>query len=264
MRWQPATTAASFGAYAMNYHDKLPSLKIDQTAFTPHWVYPEDRKLYGLSANFPVGDWAVGTELSYRPKDAVTVSPLAACTAREGRCWVDEKRWQWHLTGIYAFSPANARGLLDALGASAANFAGELVVTHYPKLQASYDGDPVASGYWGWGQETDPAAAPTGAGTRTSSGLALSFSLTYDGTLIEGWQVVPEVFWFRALAGRTPNLTSAFMSGASSLNFTVSFIRNPATWQFAVNYARFSGGKSPFDQSLKDRDFVGAVLTRSF
>ncbi len=265
LRWQPSGSAANYGVYAMNYHDKLPALKIDLNTFAPGWVYPENRKLYGVSANFPVGDWAVGTELSYRPKDAVTVSPLAGCAARDGRCWVDEKRLQWHLTGIYAFTPANARGLLDALGgASGANFAGEFVLTRYPKLQSSYDGDPVSAGYWGWGQETDPAGVPQSVGTRNSSGIALDFSVTYDGTLIEGWQVVPEVFWFKALSGRTPNLTVPFMKGASALNLTVTFIRNPATWQFAVNYARFSGGSSPFDQTFKDRDFVGAVLTRNF
>lgn len=264
LRWQPSGSATNFGAYAMNYHDKLPALKIDQTTFAPSWVYPENRTLFGLSANFPVGDWAVGTELSYRPKDAVSVSPLAGCTARDGRCWVDEKRWQWHLTGIYAFSPANARGFLDLVGASAANLLAEVAVVRYPGLQQAYDGDPVAAGYWGWGQETDPSAAPRAVGTRNSSGVVLDFSLTYDGTLLEGWQVVPEIYYSRALSGRTPNLSSLFMKGATSVNLSVGFIRNPATWQFAVNYTHFGGGSSPFDQPLRDRDFVGAVLTRNF
>lgn len=264
LRWQPRGSAANFGVYAMNYHDKVPVLKVDQATFAPSWVYPEDRKLFGLSANFPVGDWAVGTELSYRPKDAVSISPVAGCTSRDGRCWVDEKRWQWHLTGIYALTPANSRGFLDLVGASAANLLAEVVVVRYPKLQQSYDGDPVAPGYWGWGQETDPTAAPQSAGTRTSSGMVLDFSVTYDGTLIEGWQVVPEIYYFRALSGRTPNLTSMFMRGAWNTNLTVSFIRNPATWQFAINYTRFGGGSSPFDQTMRDRDFIGAVLTRNF
>jgi hypothetical protein len=264
LRWQPRGSAANFGVYAMNYHDKTPVLKIDQSAFTPSWVYPENRKLYGVSANFPVGDWAVGTELSYRPKDVVSVSPLAGCTARDGRCWVDERRLQWHLTGIYSFTPANSRGFLDLVGASTGTLLAELAVTRFPKLQQSYDGDPVAAGYWGWGQETDPTASPTSVGTRTSSGVAMDFSLTYDGTLIEGWQVIPEIYYFRALSGRTPNLTGMFMKGANSTNVTVTFIRNPSTWQFAVNYAHFGGGSSPFDQPLRDRDFVGAVLTRNF
>ena len=31
--------------------------------------YLEDRKMLGVSANFPLGNWAIGTELSYRPHD---------------------------------------------------------------------------------------------------------------------------------------------------------------------------------------------------
>lgn len=263
MRWQPRGTQVNLGLYALNYHDKLPQLQIDQAAFTPSWTYAEDRRLYGISANFPVGDWAVGTELSYRPKDAVSLSPTAGCTAREGRCWVDEKRWQWHLTGLLSLTPGNAGGFLDFLGASTATFLSELVVIRYPKLQPSYDGDPVAAGYWGWGQETDPTAAPAAVGTRTSTGINFGFSFTYDGTLIDGWQVVPEVYYFQALSGRTPNVTALLMNGAKSVNFTLGFIRNPATWQFALNYARFMGGTSPFDQPLRDRHFLGLVLSRN-
>lgn len=264
LRWQPPGSSLNLGAYVLNYHDKLPTLKVDQTTFASSWVYPEDRRVYGLSANFPLGDWAIGTELSYRPKDAVTLSPVAGCTTRGGRCWVDERRWQWHLTGLYSLTPANARGFLDLMGASTGTFVSEAVVVRYPHLQSVYGGDPVASGYWGWGQETDPTAAPTPGGTRNSSGIAVNFSLNYDGTLIEGWQVVPEVYWFRALQGRTPNITSVFMKGANNLNLTLTFIRNPGTWQFALNYARYSGGSSPFDKPLADRDFVGAVLSHNF
>jgi hypothetical protein len=35
----------------------------------------------------------------------------------------------------------------------------------------------------------------------------------YDGKLIKGWQVVPEVAYFRALSGRTPNTAATFMQG---------------------------------------------------
>lgn len=88
--------------------------------------------------------------------------------------------------------------------------------------------------------------------------------MTYDGTLIPGWQVIPEIYYSRALTGRTPNASAMFMKGAQQMNLIVTFIQNPAKWQFAVNYARFWGGSSPFDQPLRDRAFVGAVLTRNF
>ena len=264
LRWQPPGSELNLGLYALNYHDKLPALKIDQATFAPSWVYPENRRLYGISANFPVGDWAVGTELSYRPRDAVALSPLAGCADRDGRCWVDEKRFQWHLTGVYAFSPANTPDFLKLIRAQAANLMVETVVVHYPGMRRSYGGDPVSAGYWGWGQETDPTAAPLTGGTRTSAGIALDFSVTYDGTLIPGWQVIPEIYYSRALTGRTPNTSAMFMKGAQQMNLIVTFIQNPAKWQFAVNYARLWGGSSPFDQPLRDRAFVGAVLTRNF
>lgn len=122
--------------YALNYHDKMPVMQIDQATFTPSWVYPEDRKLYGASANFPLGDWSVGTEVSYRPKDAVTLNPTAGCMSRDGRCWVDEKRWQWNLSGMYGLTPGNAQGFLKAIGASAANFMVEGAVVYYPTAVA--------------------------------------------------------------------------------------------------------------------------------
>lgn len=264
LRWQPEGTDLNLGLYALNYHDKLPVLEIDQMTFAPSWEYRKNRKLYGISANFPVGDWAVGTELSYRPRDAVSLNATSGCVTNGGKCWVDEKRFQWHLTGIYAFTPANAPDFLKAIGAQAANFMAEAAVVRYPNLKQAYNGIPVAAGYWGWGNETNPMAAPVAAGTRTSSGVALDFSVTYDGTLIPGWQVIPEIYHARGLSGRTPNLTAMFMKGASQTNFIVTFIQNPAKWQFAINYARFSGGSSPFDQPQRDRNFVGAVLTRNF
>lgn len=263
MRWEPQGTSLNLGLYALNYHDKMPVMQIDQATFTPSWVYPEDRKLYGASANFPLGDWSVGTEVSYRPKDAVTLNPTAGCMSRDGRCWVDEKRWQWNLSGMYGLTPGNAQGFLNAIGASAANFMVEGAVVYYPNLKKYYGGDPLASQYWGWGQETDPTASPTVGGSKTSAGVSLDFSVTYDGTLIEGWQVVPEIYYFRALTGRTPNMMGTFMKGASTMNMSVAFIKNPASWQFTVNYARYMG-RAPFDQPLKDRDFFGAVASYSF
>lgn len=264
IHWRPPGTQADVGVYALNYHDKLPELLIDQATFTPSWVYPEDRKLFGVSVNFPLGDWAIGTELSYRPKDAVTVSPLAGCTGRGGRCWADEKRLQWHLTGLLSLTPSNAGVLLGALGAGTGSLLAEAVVIRYPNLKQVYDGDPIAAGLWGWGQEIDPSASPKAVGTASSSGINFDLSLTYDGTLLEGWQVIPEIYYYRALSGRTPNLAGQFMKGASSVNFMLSFVQNPADWQLALNYARFAGGHSPFDQPLADRDFVGVVLSRNF
>jgi hypothetical protein len=54
------------------------------------------------------------------------------------------------------------------------------------------------------------------------------------------------------------------MEGAKSVNLTVSFLQNPTTWQAAINYAAFFGGKRVFDQPYRDRNFVGITLSRNF
>lgn len=266
LRWQPEGTQLNFGAYAMAYHDKAPNFSMN--AGGPGvigWAFAKDRRLYGLSANLPLGDWAIGTELSYRPKDAVSLnSAVSGCASQNGNCWVDEKRYQWHLTGLLSITPNTAGYVLKALGADTATLMAEAVVIRYPHLKAAYGGDPVSAGAWGWGQEYDPTAAPQATGTKNSWGYNFDFSWTYDGTLIPGWQVTPEIFYFQAVKGRTPNAVGLFMEGAKSVNFTLNFVQNPANWQASVNLAHFFGGSRVFDQPLRDRDFVGLTVSRNF
>lgn len=261
LSWQPSNTDLNLGFYVLRYHDKLPSLFLDQTTFAPTWVYPEDRMLYGVSANFPVGDWAVGTELSYRPEDAVALNPTFGCMGTRGECWQDEKKFQWHLTGLFSMVPANSGWLLDLTGASTGTLLTELVVVDYPDLEDEYNGELISAGVNSW--MLDPAVMPTAQGNGTTSGISADLSLTYDGTLIPGWQVTPGVFYSRSLKGRTPTLAAPYMEDASSMNLYLNFVRNPGTWQVTLNYATFMGGDTPYDQLLKDRDYVGLVLSRS-
>lgn len=266
LRWQPKGTQLNLGAYAMAYHDKSPQFSYNANGSGKvGWAYTEDRKLYGVSANFPVGDWAVGTELSYRPKDAVSLNAATGCVGTNSNCYVDEKKLQWHLTGILSLTPSDYPFILKALGgASTATLMAEAVVVRYPNLKTSYNGELVAAGGWGWGLENDPAGAPESVGTKNSWGYNFDFSWVYDGTLIPGWQVIPEIYYFQAVKGRTPNAMATFMEGAKSANFIVSFVKNPASWQFGVNYGKFWGGKRVFDQPYKDRDFYGAYVSRNF
>ncbi|MDR2837181.1 MAG: DUF1302 domain-containing protein [Azonexus sp.] len=266
LRYQPEGTQINLGLYAMNFHDKTPQFTYNgKNEGIVGWVYAENRRLYGVSANFPLGDWAIGTELSYRPRDAVALNSISGCLSQNGDCWVDEKRWQWHLTGLLSLTPGGAgSGVLDIVGASTGTLLAEGVVIYYPDMKRDYGGDPVAAGGWGWGLEYDPAANMKAVGTRASSGINFDFSLTYDGTIIPGWQVIPGIYYFQALSGRTPNASGLFMKGAKSLNLYVNFVQNPATWQFGVNYAAFRGGSSPFDQPYRDRDYFGAYATYNF
>ncbi|WP_437880996.1 DUF1302 domain-containing protein [Pseudomonas sp. LRF_L74] len=268
LRFEPESIPASFGVYVMRYHDKTPNLSLDVqrngTYSEAGWVYLEDRMLYGVSVNTNVGDWAVGSELSYRPKDAVSLNSASGCADHGGQCWTEEKRWQWSMSGTLSLTPANARGFLDLIGADTGNLISEIAVIHYPDLKKAYGSDLTAPGFWSWGNETDASAAPKSEGTKTSSGISLDFSVTYDGSIIPGWQVTPEIFYSRALQGRTPSFMANYMKDAQSANFMLTFSQNPLTWMFGVNYARYWGGDSRFDQPIGDRDFVGAYLSYNF
>ena len=109
-----------------------------------------------------------------------------------------------------------------------------------------------------------PSGTSVPVGDSTSWGYNFDFSWVYDGTLIQGWQVVPEIYYFEAVSGRTPNASALFMQGAKSINYTVSFLQNPTKWQAAFNYAHFWGGTSVFDQPYADRDFFGITISRNF
>lgn len=279
LRYQPQDTQANFGVYAMRYHDKGPVVTYGNPAAGTgaFFSYLEDRTLYGVSTNFPLGNWAIGAELSYRPKDAVSLHSLAFNNVDGnfclpgGKCYVDEKKYQFHLTGLLSMTPGDYGGILNFLGADTATLLAEAVVVRYPNLKDSYDGVPVAAGNWGWGflTATDsgfplaPGSAPS-VGTKTSWGYNFDFSWTYDGKLIPGWQVTPEIYYFQAVKGRTPNGQALFMEGAKSANFIVTFTQNPANWAVGVNYAKFWGGSSVLDQPLRNRDFYGAYVTRNF
>lgn len=266
LRYEPEDTQLNLGFYAMQFHDKTPNFMIDYGTGDAGWTYAGKRRLIGVSANFPLGDWAVGTELSYRPKDAVALNANATgCASQGGKCWVDAHRLQWHLTGLLSLTPSGTgAGVLKLLGADTATLLAETVVIHYPGLKKFYGGDPISAGGWGWGQVTDSAGTPTPSGTKTSAGINFDFSVVYDGTIIPGWQVTPGIYYFHAVAGRTPNASGLFMQGARSANLYVSFTQNPANWQITANYGRFWGGHSPLDQPLKDRTFFGFALTRNF
>ncbi|MGQ1782714.1 DUF1302 family protein [Pseudomonas aeruginosa] len=176
-------------------------------------------------------------------------------------CWKDEKKFQWHLTGLYSFTPSNSPTFLDFSGASTGSLLTELVVIKYPGLHDEVNGEPLAAGLNAW--QLDPARAPKSRGDKTSSGINLDFSLTYDGTLLPGWQVTPGVFYARSLGGRTPNLSATFTEDASSMNLYLNFVRNPASWQISLNYAKFMGGETPYDQLYRDRDYVGIAISRT-
>ncbi len=89
-------------------------------------------------------------------------------------------------------TPSNSRAILNLLGAdTAATLSAETVVVRYPassRCTAPIPSRPAP----GLGPGYDAGAAATPMGSKTAWGYNVDFSWVYDGTLIPGWQVIPE------------------------------------------------------------------------
>lgn len=286
MHWKPEGTTLDLGAYYLQYHDKTPVLNLVNGS-TYRWEFLEERELYGLSANFPLGNWALGWELSYRPNDAVS---LSACYHAGGaldantnlaavrNCpqYEDNEKYQMHLTGMLQLTPGDHGAVLDLFGADTGFISLEGVVVQYPGVKANkrvrrnIDGvlvDQVpAAGYFIFLDRSNPdAPIARGGGTETSWGYIVDANLNYDSSVIPGWQVIPGVTFVHAVKGDTPNFAVPYLEDAKAANFYVLFTQNAGQWQGGLNFATYFGGKSdPARQYYKDRDFFGAFLSRNF
>lgn len=286
MHYKPEGVSLDLGFYFMNYHDKMPVLSLLQD-FTARWTYLEDRKMYGVSANFPVGNWAVGWELSYRPKDAVALSSCfgtgAALDANNNSpsaavdcpMFIDEKKFQMHLTGILSMTPGDHGWFLDLLKADTATFTAEAVGIRYPGVSpdkrftrniGGVDVVQVAdAGYGFWQGPPTPGSGTfntvVGVGDANSFGYTVDFNWAYDNKIIRGWTIVPGITYFQAVKGNTPTLTANYLQGAKSMNMYVLFNQSaPTRWQAGLNYTNYWGT----NQLLGDRDFIGGFITRNF
>ncbi|WP_043289439.1 DUF1302 family protein, partial [Paraburkholderia oxyphila] len=157
---------------------------------TLDWSYLENRQLFGASANFGIGDWAIGTELSYRPRDAVA---LSSCYGAGGpldlntngvagvNCqqWADEKKFQYDLNGLLALTRSEYP-FLKLLGADAAALTWELTWIYYPGLSThgitrTVDGQTVTqvpqAGYYPWLNNNSGLGYPIGMAQGTSSSV---------------------------------------------------------------------------------------------
>jgi hypothetical protein len=274
--YQPTGSRFNLGVYAMNYHDKAPVVVQDSIG-APQYTYLEDRKLFGISANFPIGNWAIGSELSYRPKDAVPLNSMSnGGVCPDSKCYVEEAKYQLHLTALLQLTPGDYGTILNLLGADTSMLLAEVAAESYPNLQDYYTSNAgtltVMPGAWTWGalNASDSIIAAGGApgsapviATKNSWAYNFDYSWTYDGSLIPGWQVTPEIFYFQAVKGYSPSASGVFMEGAKSANYVLTFTQNPAKWVVGFNYAKF-WGDNVFVQPLLNRDYYGGYASYNF
>ncbi|OXI33530.1 DUF1302 domain-containing protein [Burkholderia aenigmatica] len=282
--YTPRSVDVNLAFYYENYTDKSPVFSSLANG-TAQWSYLGNRQLFGVSANFSLGPWAIGTELSYRPRDAVSLSgcfgaggPLDANTngvpGIECQQWVDKKKFQYDINGLLSLTRSEYP-FLKLIGADAAALTTELTWIYYPGLNANgitrtINGQTVtqvpSSGYLAWQNDNSSLGYPIVAaqGTSSSVGATIDFNWTYDGTLIPGWQVTPGATLSMGLYGYTPTLNANYLQGTKSLNLYVLFNQNPTVWQAGINYTMFWGGHTATGNPYADRNFVGLFVTRNF
>ena len=262
-RYKAPGSAAEWGFYYLRYHDKVPFVSfVNDPSITAnpfglgYFVdYGKGRDLYGVSVNTKVGDWAIGGEVSYRPRDGVGIDPTVplsgpyAAFSGPGtyRGFVDEKKWQAHVTAIYLLGPSGDLGwLLRGLGAAEGTLLAEAAVAHYPSLDRSGAKPYLLTNY----------EMPS----NTSWGYVVELGVVYPHFLGSEVNVTPQIDFAHDVNGTSPN-TIPFVQGRKaftpSLNF--EFLNR---WRAQLAYTWYSGGGG--NNLMKDRDFFALSVSYSF
>lgn len=286
--YQPEGSDANFGFYYMRYTDKSPVFVSDPVANTFDERYLEKRDLYGVSANIPLGDWLLGGELAYRPRDAVSmtgcfnVAPVdgtaptdANYNSSSAKCPYtrDNKRVQLTVNSQINLTPTNFSPV-GWLGADTGYFLVESALVHYPGIRdgksyiSTIDGQQVmqqvwAGGYW-YESTTTGYPIVKSKGDASSLGAAVFMSVTYDGTVIPGWQVIPSIYHQQGLKGYTPGAVSPlWMQGNKATTLAINFSKNPGNLSAGLSYVKYWGGSDTVNP-YKDRDMLGFFTKYNF
>jgi hypothetical protein len=263
-RFRPADGDTEYAAYYLHYHDKLPFVGFSYSGSTANVFnitaveqYGSNRELFGTSMNTKLGEWAVGAELSYRPRDSVAIDPTVPLTgpysyagnANFGTAtsytmngYKDEQKWQAHLTG-FRFLPGE---LTRALGAAEGSVLAEMAVTYYPGLDLSGAVPYLLNDY----------SLPT----KRSWGYVAEVSLTYANIFSSGWTFTPVLDWYHDVKGTSPN-TIPFVEGRRAVALGLNFDLHNVV-KVAVGYTNFFGGGSL--NLMRDRDVLSANVVYTF
>ena len=270
VRFKPKGMDAEFALYYQRYHDKLPFT----TLFTDPAVtgnpllvgyyneYGRDKNLIGASFNTKLGPVAVGGEISYRPRDSVAIDPSVPLAGpysifdpagyglrrQAVRGYVEEKKWQAHLTALY-FTEVNSPmgALVKALGAAEGTLLAEVALTHYPSLQVGTIPYMIFPSY----------ANPT----KTSWGYAAEFDLSYPHVWGTDWNLTQVTVFTHDVGGISPNTLALREAAASSLFVGFNF-DNSSVWKAQIGYAAFFGGG--LNNIVRDRDNLSASVSFNF
>lgn len=287
LSWRPEGSDAKFGFYYMRYTDKSPVWSYRESNNAYELKYLENRHLFGVSGNIPAGDWLIGSELTYRPRDAVALTSCFADPKQPLDFNVnsafgyescpfhrDNKRVQLTVNGQLNLTPSNFAPI-KWLGADTGYFLAETAWLYYPGLQSAgtpynsvINGVNVSQYLYAGGAWLTPDSSgkliTQSKGTRNSLGVALYSSLSYDGSVIPGWVVTPGIYYQQGVYGYSPGATNAlWMQGVKAATLSVAFSKTPGNLTAGINYVRYWGGATTVNY-YADRGMLGFFATYKF
>lgn len=252
---------AELGAHYVRYHDKLPFISFTMAGGIPvayNADYGQDRDLFGVSGNMPVstafGDIVFGAELSYRPKDSVAIDPtIQAATSPYfvnngyARGFTEERKWQAHLTANHLFSPDSPIGQFqERIGGTDGWVLAELAFVNYPGLDRSGATPYLLNDY----------SMPD----EFSMGYVVEIGTTFPHIMGTAVNFTPYIDFLHDVHGTSPNALP-FVEDRKSLALNLGFNYKGFIRANVVYGAYWGGGAN---NTLQDRDFVGASVTYSF
>ena len=285
-RYTFESSGDELGLYYIRYHEKTPALAWRTGGGTANFAlgysqyqmnFVPDRDLFGISYNTKLSDWSIGTELSYRPNQAVIIDqsvPLPgtpyACDAAslpDGTVcpgFIETKRWQFTINGLSILKPQSFGGLIGALGATEGLMIAEFTVSHLPSLDLT----PQPGGAHGTNSSVTTVvpylinydfAKPT----KTTSGFSLVTSVTYPNIFGTRASLSPEIGWNHGLSGTPATFFPGYGKGVGSATFALNFDfkTKPATTA-RLDYTHFYGGGQ--GNPMLDKDYFGLSFVTSF
>lgn len=299
-RFSSEALDTEFGFYGMNIHSRTPIISIQQgggttaSPFSVFWEYPENIKVYGMSAATNVKGWSVAGEMSFHRGVPVQVdgNDLLLAGLGAGGALANGVSIPFGPYGNAAFSAFAGNGYLP--GYTRANKtqlqlntvkagngilgAGQYIFIAEAALQLNnlpdYKKDPTALRYnrpFIFGTGANAAYGNTcpnninvqgcdndGYITRKSGGYRVKLELTYND-LIPGIAVYPSLFFSHDVFGYS--LDSQFSKGRMALSPAVKF-SYAKKYTLETGLVRYNRG-AKYDP-LRDRDSVFLNAAVSF
>jgi len=240
------------------------------------WDYPDDIRLWGVSASTRVGAWKIAGEASYTqdlPVQINTADMFAALTRSGGP--IGARNTRLPPGGVLAGSDRHDRTQLllnttrtftGVLGAASGSFAAELAYSH-TDLPSLTDVRYGRGFHWGFSSEGYGGACPAiqnpagchdgGYYTRSAWGYRLKTALAYP--VAHGWVVSPSLGVGQDVHGYS--VDGQLVGGRKQVTLGVGATLD-TTWFANLTYTNYLG--HPTYDTLADHDFATLSIGANF